>query len=162
MPAGSEVDRCPSALLVLLFPLRSGPSSQAAVVLVLPHRPLGDSGDQGARCTLRGIEERTGVSFCSEETAMSPTPNVGFYNTAVLYGLGLHWEWTLPHSFQTGIPWRVTFWVPSHWVREVHNCSRGLLPPLPVPLPVNAFVYCVCVCVCVCVRAPLMLLSFGH
>ncbi|CAI9170226.1 unnamed protein product [Rangifer tarandus platyrhynchus] len=83
---------------------------------------------------------------------MSPTPNVGFYNTAVLYGLGLHWEWTLPHSFQTGIPWRVTFWVPSHWVREVHSCSHGLLPPLPVPSPVNAFVY-LCVCVCVCARA---------
>ena len=59
--------------------------------------------------------------------------------------------------------------VPPHWVREVHICSRGLLPPLPVPSPVNAFVYlCVCVCVCVCVRAcsrtlvRTYALSFGH
>ena len=112
--------------------------------------------DQGARWTLKGIEKRAGVSFCSEETAMSPAPNVDFYNTAVLYGLGLHWEWTLPHSFQTGIPWRVTLWGPSSLGQRSPHLLSWAPPSTPCPFACKCLcVFCVCVCVCVCARTHL-------
>lgn len=101
MPASSKVHCCSLALLAVSFSSCRRPPAQVAVVLALFHYPPGDS-------WVPGKERRAGTGFCSEETDVPQAPNLDFSNSAVFYGLGFHWEWIFPCSFQAGIPRSVT------------------------------------------------------
>lgn len=91
---------CSLALLALSSSCRR-PPVQVAVVLALFHYPPGDS-------WVPGKERRASAGFCSEETGVPQAPNLDISNSAVFYGLGFHWEWIFPCSFQAGIPRSVT------------------------------------------------------
>lgn len=103
VPARSEVNCCPSALPALSPLLQqntcpgccgASPPLPSTRRFWVPRSRIGS-----------GEERRAGVSFRSD---VSLSPQLDFSNTTVFYGLGFHWAWTLPRSFQTRIPGRVT------------------------------------------------------
>lgn len=96
-----------------------------------------------------GKERRAGTSFCSEESDDPQAPNLDFSNSAMFYGLGLHWEYIFPCIFQAGILGSSTIRAPlpsSLGQRSPYSAlitSHSLSLACKMPL-----VSCVGVCLC--------------
>ena len=105
-----------------------------------------------------GKERRTGTSFGNEEKDVPQAPNLDFSNSAVFYGLGLHWKWIFHCSFQAAI--RRGDNHHRHPFVESGKPIAALwpLPPIAYPFACEMALHIVCVCVCVCVYA----LSLDH
>lgn len=128
--------------LALSFPMCSRPPAQVAVVLPLPHHPPGDS-------WVPGKERRAGTSFHGEESDVPQAPNLDFSSSAMLYGLGLHWEYIFPCFFQAGILGSGTIRGPpslgqrSPYSAFITSASHSLSLACEMPL-----VLCVGMCLC--------------